>query len=49
VGCGVGLTIQQLLLAAAQRQVIMPHHFVCCGGVWVHIVQSSARVCAVPG
>ena len=42
-GCGVGLIIQK------QLQVIMPHHFVCCGGLWVHIVQSCAHVCAVPG
>jgi len=28
--------------------VIIPHHFVCCRGVWVHIVQFCARVCALP-
>jgi len=38
-GCGVGLIIQQLPLAAAQRQVIMPHHFVCCGGGCVNAHQ----------
>ena len=27
----------------------MPNDFVYCGGVWVHIVQFCARVCAVPG